>query len=159
AYLVLPEGLSGVDCSLKDGDEVKWRGWAVRVVATPGHSPDHVAYAASRGKGGHLLVFCGDAFAAPGKVWSPYTTDWDHWTDAGLKPTAASLRKLAKLKPERLLPAHGEVVTRDAADALEKTAKAAEEVGFLKSFERYTKERKKKPPEYAFLAKGQAGSN
>ena len=24
----------------------------------------------------------------PGKLWTPYTTDWDHWTDAGLRPAA-----------------------------------------------------------------------
>src|SRR5205823_5575761 len=87
------------------------------------------------------------------------TTDWDHWTDAGLKPAAASLRKLAALKPSLLLPAHGDAIPRDAARALERTAAAVEEVGFLKSFERYTKERLGGAPDYAFLAKGQATSN
>ena len=72
-----------------------------QVVATPGHSRDHVAFAARKGKDGPLLVFCGDALAAPGKLWSPYTTDWDHWTDAGLKPAAESLRKLADAEARR----------------------------------------------------------
>src|SRR5438876_1206145 len=84
-------------------------------------------------------LFSGDALAEPGKLWSPYTTDWDHWTDAGLVPTARSLRKLAELKPAVLLPAHGPVIDKDAVSALEKTAAAVEEVGFLKSYERYTK--------------------
>jgi len=66
------------------------------VIETPGHSFDHVAITARKGAG-PLLVFCGDALAWPGKLWSPYTTDWDHWTDAGLTPAAQSLRKLAKL--------------------------------------------------------------
>jgi glyoxylase-like metal-dependent hydrolase (beta-lactamase superfamily II) len=159
AYLVLPEGLPGVDCSLEDGTTLDWHGWSLRVMATPGHSPDHVAFAARKGKAGPLLVFCGDALAGPGELWSPYTTDWDHWTDAGLKPAAASLRKLAKLKPARLLPAHGAVIAKDVVRALEKTAAAVEEVGFLKSYERYTKERLKNPPKYAFLAKEQAGTD
>src|SRR6266542_4109212 len=121
AYLVLAEGLQGIDCSLADGQTIEWEGWHIRVVATPGHSPDHVAFAARNGKDGPLLVFCGDALAAAGKLWAPYTTDWDHWTDAGLKPTAESLRKLAALKPSVLLPAHGPVLNTDAAGALTRT--------------------------------------
>ena len=105
AYLVVPAGLAGVDCTLDDGQTITWRGWDVRVVATPGHSRDHVAFAARKGPDGPLLVFCGDAFASAGKLWSPYTTDWDHWTDAGLKPAHESLRKLARLRPAVLLPA------------------------------------------------------
>ncbi len=159
AYLVLPEGLAGVDCSLDDGQTIDWNGWHLRVIATPGHSRDHLAFAARHGEKGPLFLFCGDALTAPGKLWSPYTTDWDHWTDAGLKPAGQSLRRLARLKPEVLLPAHGAVIDKDAVPALEQTAAAVEEVGFLKSFERYTKERLKDAPRYRFLAREQAESN
>lgn len=159
AYFVIPEGLDGIDCSLSDGQKIDWNGWGVSVVATPGHSRDHVAFTAHRSGQGPLYVFCGDALAAPGKLWSPYTTDWDHWTDAGLKPASQSLRKLAQLKPSVLLPAHGPILDRDAAKALEQTAAAVEEVGFLKSFERFTKQRLKEPPRYRFLAREQAESN
>src|SRR5262245_58171649 len=38
AYLVLPEGLRGVDCSLTDDQVIEWEGWSLRVVATPGHT-------------------------------------------------------------------------------------------------------------------------
>jgi glyoxylase-like metal-dependent hydrolase (beta-lactamase superfamily II) len=158
AYLVLPEGLEGIDCSLADGQKIAWRGWEVRVVETPGHSRDQVSFTARKGDG-PLLLFSGDALAGPGTMWSPYTTDWDHWTDQGLKPAAESLRKLAALSPAVLLPAHGEVVRQDAAAALTQTAEAVAEVGFLKSFERYTKQRLKNAPTYAFLAKEQAESN
>jgi glyoxylase-like metal-dependent hydrolase (beta-lactamase superfamily II) len=158
AYLVLPAGLEKVDCSLEDGQTIRWHGWEVRILATPGHSRDHVAFAARKGADGRLLVFCGDALSAPGKMWSPYTTDWDHWTDIGLKPAAESLHRLAALKPVVLLPAHGPVIERDAVGALERTAAAVEEVGFLKSFERFSKQRLGNAPSYAFLAKEQAGT-
>jgi glyoxylase-like metal-dependent hydrolase (beta-lactamase superfamily II) len=148
-----------VDCSLADGQVVKWRGWQIEVVPTPGHSRDHVAYAARKGKDGPLVVFCGDALASAGKLWSPYTTDWDHWTDAGLKPAGASLRKLAGLKPSLLLPAHGEPIRKEPVQALTRTAEAVEEVAFMKSFERYTKKRLGNAPAYRFLAKEQAESN
>jgi glyoxylase-like metal-dependent hydrolase (beta-lactamase superfamily II) len=159
AYLVVAEGFPEVDCSLAEGEAIDWRGWTVRVVASPGASPDHLAFAVRRGKTGPLLLFCGDALAAPGKLWAPYTTDWDHWTDAGLKPTAESLRKLARLSPDVVLPAHGPVIRTGTVAALEQTAEAVAEVGFLKSFERYSKERRKNPPKYNFLVKEQAGSN
>ncbi len=158
-YLVLPEGIAGIDCSLVDGQTIDWQGWTVRVVETPGHSRDHVAYAVRRGSDGPLIVCCGGALAAPGKVPTPYTADWDHWTDAGQKVAAASLRKLAGLEPAVLLPAHGPVIDRNATQALRDTADAVAEVAFLKSFERFTKERLGNPPQYAFLAREQAESN
>jgi glyoxylase-like metal-dependent hydrolase (beta-lactamase superfamily II) len=159
AYLVVPEGFEGIDCSLHDGQTIRWHGWSIQVVATPGHSRDHVAFAARRGKNGKRFVFCGDALASDGKLWAPYTTDWDHWTDAGLTPTARSLRKLAALQPALLLPAHGEVIHKDAAAVLNRTAAAVEGMAFLKSFERFTKKRLGNAPSYRFLVKEQAESN
>jgi glyoxylase-like metal-dependent hydrolase (beta-lactamase superfamily II) len=159
AYLVAPEGFAGIAYDLADGTTLSWHGWTIRAVAAPGHSHDHLAFAARKGPAGRLLIFCGDAFASPGKLWTPYTTDWDHWTDAGLTPAAKSLRRLADLQPDVLLPAHGLILDRDAADALRRTAKAVEEVAFLKSYERYTKKRLGNAPSYRFLAKEQAGSN
>jgi len=158
AYLVLPVGLDGVDCSLDDGQEIAWHGWSIKAVATPGHTRDHFAFAARKGKDGKLLVFSGDALAQSGKLWTPFSTDWDHWTDLGLKPTAASLRKLADLKPAALLPAHGVPIVADTVTALTRTAEAVEEMAFLKSFERFTKERLGKEPKYNYLAPDQVKS-
>jgi glyoxylase-like metal-dependent hydrolase (beta-lactamase superfamily II) len=159
AYFVLPVGLPGVDCSLEDGQTIAWRGWSIQALAAPGASHDHFAYTARKGKDGPLVLFCGDALALPGKLWAPYTTDWDHWTDAGLTPAARSLRRLADWKPALVLPAHGDPIRTDAAGALIRTAVAVEEVAFLKSFERYTKQRLGNTPQYRFLAQEQVASN
>src|SRR4029077_16670375 len=80
-------------------------------------------------------------------------------TDLGLKPTEASLRKLAALKPDLLLPAHGAPITAGCVAALEQTADRVAEIAFLKSFERFTKQRLGNAPSYRFLAKEQAESN
>lgn len=165
AYLVVPEGIKDIDFTLKDELTIERGDWSIRVVSCPGHSFDHTAYLVTKKTGGKRFLFCGDALASAGKLWSPYTTDWDHWQDVGLRPTANSLRKLARLKPDVLLPSHGAVIGNDnikagtAARALKQTATLVDEVAFLKSYERYTRERLKDPPRYAFLAKGQAGSN
>lgn len=153
-YLVLPEGLEGVDCTLEDGQKIDFHGRTVDVIATPGHSRDHLAFAVRKADEAPT-IFCGDALAEAGKLWTPYTTDWDHWTDVGLKPTAESLRKLAAKRPARLLPAHGKPIEKDCAGVLEQTAKAVEEVGFLKSFERFSKQRLGDAPTYKFLCKEQ----
>jgi glyoxylase-like metal-dependent hydrolase (beta-lactamase superfamily II) len=157
AYLVVPAGLDQVKCDLEDSQELSWRGWKLRVVATPGHSRDHVSFLATR-QGTERILFAGDALASPGKMWSPYTTDWDHWTDMGLAPAAASLHKLAELQPTLICPAHGAPIKADCAAALKQTADAVAEVGFLKSFERFSKQRLGNAPEYEFLAKEQAAT-
>ena len=174
-YLVHPSGIDQIDCSLEDGQTMDWRGWRLTVVATPGHSRDHVSFAANHrvGQVSNLpgtqwqvenlpheaeLIFCGDAFATRGKLWSPYTTDWDHWTDLGLKATAVSLRKLASRKPKLLCPEHGPVLRDDIVAALEESAKLVDEAGFLKSFERFSKQRLGQEPQYEFLAKDQVAT-
>src|SRR5437899_2998391 len=89
-----------------------------RTSAMPhGHSRDHAAFAVTREAAQSPWVFCGDALAAPGKLWAPFTTDCDHWTDAGLSPTVKSLRALAELKPRALYPAHGAPITQQCAEA------------------------------------------
>ncbi len=159
AYYMVPVGFEGIDFSLEDGQSIDWHGWNLKVIATPGHSRDHLAFAAAREKNVAPLLFCGDAIAAPGKIWAPYTSDWDHWTDAGLGPAVKSLRSLAALKPKALFPAHDEPITQNPADALEQTAANAEDMAFLKSFERYSKQRLGNAPSYPFLVpREQVGS-
>lgn len=161
AYLVMARGQAEILCDVEPDREIAWHHWRITPIAAPGHSFDHMAYLAvdsRRGDASPRLLFVGDALAQPGKLWSPYTTDWDHWTDAGLKPAAESLRKLAERKPTLICPAHGPPISERPVEALLETARRVEEVGFLKSFERFTKERLGNAPQYAFLAKEQAGS-
>ena len=112
AYFVLPEGVEGVDCSLTDGKTFAFGNWNVTPVAPPGHSRDHFAFLVEpvRDEGPRYL-FAGDALHSRANS-GRYTTDWDHWTDIGLKPTAESLRKLAKLNATLVLP-HGPVIKDD----------------------------------------------
>lgn len=153
AYFVLSQGVEGVDYTLADGKSFPFGVWSITPVASPGHSRDHFCFLVEPGGDvkGPRYLFAGDALHSRGKLWTPYTTDWDHWTDVGLKPTAESLRALAKLNPTAILPAHGPSITENTAKALTDTAEAVEEAAFMKSFERYTKQRLKDEPNYAFL--------
>lgn len=156
-FRVLPEGIDGVRFDVEDGQAFDWRGWTITPLATPGHTRSHFAYLARRkgDEGSKPLVFCGDALAAPGVLWAPFSTDWDSGGDLGLRAAASSLRKLAVLEPAGLFPEHGPAILGDAAGALLKTAERADEAAFLKSYARYTKERVGNPPPLKLLAKDQ----
>ncbi len=158
AYFVVPAGFAGLDLSLVPGQKSAWKNWSLEFVDAPGHCRAQLAVFAKKA-GGQKILFAGGAIAAPGKIFAPYTTDWDHWTDAGLAPAAKSLDALADLAPDIVASSYGPVVAKDAVAALRKTADALREAGFLKSFERFTKKRLGNPPRYAFLAKEQAESN
>ena len=152
AYFVLPEGVPGIDCTLEEGQSIALGDWSIAVIAAPGHTRDHTVFLAKSGKkDGPTVLFSGDAMHSAGKMWTPYTTDWDHWTDVGLKPTAETLRKLAKLAPTHLCPAHGSILTKEIPKAFLATASAVEEAGFMKSFERFSKNRLGNAPKYPFL--------
>lgn len=160
SYLVHPVGIAAIDCSLEDGQTITWRGWNIDVLATPGHTPDHVAFVARKQSDAATekpLLFCGDAFSGRGRMWSPYTTDWDHWTGSGLAAAAESLRKLANVGARLLLPEHGQP-TDAPAEQLNENALHAEQAGFLKSYERFTKERLGDPPAYEYLAQDQVAT-
>lgn len=160
SYLVVPEGLAGLECRIEEGSKIRWRGWTIQALATPGHSRDHFSFLASRTANADQppIVFCGDAFCRPEQMWSPYTTDWDHWTDEGLKTAAVSLRKLAEVKPALLCPEHGPPLADDPAAALRRTADAVERLALLKSYEQYTKQRLGQPPAYPLLAPDQVAT-
>jgi glyoxylase-like metal-dependent hydrolase (beta-lactamase superfamily II) len=153
AYFVVPEGVEGIEYTISDGTKFAFGNWQITAVATPGHSRDHFAYhcESTGDKKEPSFLFCGDAFSMNGKLWTPFTTDWDHWTEIGLKPTAASLRKMAKLEPSALCPAHGDIIDKDAVKALNDTAIVVDEAAFMKSYERFTKNRLGDAPKYDFL--------
>lgn len=158
AYLVVAEGFDGIRYDLKDGAKISWRSWDLEVLDTPGHARAQVSILAKR-KDSPRVAFVGGALASSGKLWAPYTTDWDHWTDAGLEPTAKSLRKIAERQPDIVCPAHGPAIPKNAVEALTQTADAVAEAGFMKSFERFTKQRLGNNPSYKFLTPEQAQSN
>jgi glyoxylase-like metal-dependent hydrolase (beta-lactamase superfamily II) len=166
-YFVHPTGFDGLDCSLEDGQTILWQGLKIEVIATPGHSLDHLAFAVNG------ATFIGDAITSDGKLWTPFTTDWDHWQDGGLKAAAESARKLegkgvycARSPGNRGRGAGGEGASPPEApphhqplSPWEEVSKQIEEAAFLKSFERFTN-RLGNPPKYDFLVpKEQVGSS
>jgi len=92
--------------TVADGDRIG----SLRVVASPGHTPGHVAFLDERDQ----TLFCGDVFSSLGGVASSARVNprfplvrmgtWDPATDL------ASARALRALEPKWLAPGHGRIV-------------------------------------------------
>ena len=90
-----PEGGNHV----ADGQRIRARDLVLTAIATPGHSPDHVAYFEER----HCSLFTGDAVLGRGtSVIDPPEGD--------LTAYLRSLRRMQQLSPRVIYPGHGPVV-------------------------------------------------
>jgi hydroxyacylglutathione hydrolase len=98
-----------VDRRLEPG-RAKAGGVALTVLATPGHAPDHLALVVD--VDGVRAAFCADLVFARGRVVLAGLAAAD---DAAC---ARSIRALAELEPDVLLPGHGEVVMQRAGEHL-----------------------------------------
>ena len=85
----------------RDGAKYPAGDGTLRVVRTPGHSPDHLCYF-EEGAGD---LYCGDLLRAGGTVVIPARQG------GKLKDYLASLRRIRALAPRRLLPGHGRIIT------------------------------------------------
>jgi glyoxylase-like metal-dependent hydrolase (beta-lactamase superfamily II) len=86
--------------TLSDDQAVVAGGEPLRVLHTPGHSPDHLAFWHESSR----TLFTGDLVVLGGSVMI-------HWSRGGdLGQYLASLARLQALDPKRLLPAHGPAI-------------------------------------------------
>ncbi len=78
-------------------NRIKSPNFSLRVVETPGHSPDHITFFEPNQR----WLFCGDAFiSGRDDSWAP---EYDMFG------VISSLRTLASLRPERIFPGDGKV--------------------------------------------------
>ena len=91
---------------LEPDQEVDAGDSTLRVVHTPGHAPDHVCFFEETTR----TVFCGDLIVAGSTVVVPGGSGGD------LAAYLASLEQLLALRPNRVLPAHGQEIHDPAAE-------------------------------------------
>ena len=107
ARILAPDGVlddNAVDQRIGDGDKIAIEGEILEVIATPGHTREHVCFLTSAGD-----LFTGDTVLGEGTtaIFPP---------DGSMRDYIASLRRLLTHQPKRIYPAHGP--TRDDAPAL-----------------------------------------
>jgi glyoxylase-like metal-dependent hydrolase (beta-lactamase superfamily II) len=95
--------------AVKDGDEI----FGLQIIGTPGHTAGHVSvFDPSTG-----ALVAGDALRTTSGLLGP---DPAHTADTA--QAATSVRKLAALKVQTILPGHGAPLTDGATEALQKLA-------------------------------------
>ncbi len=106
AYFVLR--VTDVDQVVKDGDVLPIAG-GIRVIATPGHTPDHVSYFWER----EQVLFGGDLFRneAEGLAFARKQITYD------LRAVQDSARRALALHPAVICPGHGSVWTAKQSSA------------------------------------------
>ena len=92
--------------TIEDGEMVG----SLRAIATPGHTPGHLAFLDTRDQ----TLLCGDVFSTLGGVATSAKTNWKFPLPASATWDKAteleSAKKLLALAPTRLAPGHGKVV-------------------------------------------------
>jgi glyoxylase-like metal-dependent hydrolase (beta-lactamase superfamily II) len=107
ARVVAPRGVlddATVDQRVAGGETIVVENESIEVIATPGHTSEHVCYLTKRGD-----LFTGDTVLGEGTttIFPP---------DGSMRDYIASLHTLITHSPERIFPGHGP--TRDHASAL-----------------------------------------
>jgi len=114
-----PRPIVGAQYDLRPPATIPWGGFDLEIVALPGHIDHQVGYLLDVGE--HRLAFCGDAIHSAGKIHEAFHLETDHYTGAGARKAAESLRTLRQLRPTALCPAHGPVTLDDPIGALRRT--------------------------------------
>ncbi|MBI3910419.1 MAG: MBL fold metallo-hydrolase [Armatimonadetes bacterium] len=112
------------------GARIPWGPFDLETLALPGHLDHQIGYLVD--VGGRRLAFCGDVIHSAGKIYEPYHLETDHYTGAGARQAAESLRALRQQRPDALCPSHGPVTDRDVPAALAQTEEALRTLGELK---------------------------
>ena len=60
------QSIEGITHALSDGDTIEILGYPVHIIATPGHTLDHISYYTEHGKNGCPTLFCGDTLFVAG---------------------------------------------------------------------------------------------
>jgi glyoxylase-like metal-dependent hydrolase (beta-lactamase superfamily II) len=94
-----------VDEPLGDGDELRVGRLTVRYLATPGHCAGHGSYLVTGGQRTYLLA--GDAIFALGRLFLQGIPDCD------LAASLQTVRRLAAVEFDALLPGHGAIALSD----------------------------------------------
>ena len=88
---------------LKDGEKISIGKYSFETVWTPGHSPGHICFYASKQR----LLIAGDHLLP---TITPHVTQWNKESEA-LTEYLDSLEKVGKLDVDVVLPAHEEIFT------------------------------------------------
>jgi glyoxylase-like metal-dependent hydrolase (beta-lactamase superfamily II) len=106
--------------AVSEGDTIAWQDFTIQVLATPGATDGAVSYRLT--VDGLDWLFCGDLLYGPGQLWDVYSLQKGfgevrdyHGFMGNRRKLIPSLHKVAASGVQRLVPAHGEVISEPPA--------------------------------------------
>ena len=81
---------------------------------TPGHTLGSLSYFIT--VGGKTIGFTGDLIMKGGTVRDLYSMQWKYLENPGIDSSLVSLSRIGRLKPDLLLPSHGEIMEDPVSD-------------------------------------------
>ncbi len=106
-----------LDRTFKDLDVFTWRGRELRCLDTKGNSPGGMSYLLKQDD--RWIAFSGDVMLDGARMHTWFDTEWDYGFAKGLYELIGSASLLQSYEPMVLLPSHGKVVERAAAQLQE----------------------------------------
>ena len=89
-----------------DYDKLTWRGLEIEVVPLPGHTFGQSGYLFELD--GTRYLACGDLMSAPGKIHEYHRVQWAYMSYQGHVNLLESLQTVRDLRPDVILPGHGD---------------------------------------------------
>jgi glyoxylase-like metal-dependent hydrolase (beta-lactamase superfamily II) len=106
-----------IDQALEAGRDFTWRGYKLRCLATPGHSPGGMTFLIRSHN--NTWAFSGGIMHDGAKMTNWFDTEWDYGFGEGIDVLTESVASLLAQKPTTLLPSQGPVIS-NAEDQLRK---------------------------------------
>ncbi|HJN30630.1 MAG TPA: MBL fold metallo-hydrolase [Candidatus Latescibacteria bacterium] len=102
-----------------DYDTLNWQSVEIQVVPLPGHTFGSTGYLLDLG--GTRYLACGDLMSAPGKLHDYARAQWSYMSFQGHVNLLESLQTVRRMRPDVILPGHGEpfAYTDDAIESLD----------------------------------------
>jgi glyoxylase-like metal-dependent hydrolase (beta-lactamase superfamily II) len=104
----------GVDLVFCNDTLFTWKNYSIRVLQTPGHTPGSLSYFVT--VDGKTIGFTGDLLMKGGTVRDLYSMQWEYLENPGIDSSLVSLSRIGRLKPDLLLPSHGEIMNDPVND-------------------------------------------
>jgi len=121
----------------KDYQRLEWGGITFTVIPLPGHTFGSVGYLFE--VDGQRVLACGDLLSAPGQIRDYFTVQWRYMDFQGHINWLESLRVVAELAPDLILPGHGQpfAFTPDAIADLQRQGERLYELFYARPFVYY----------------------
>ena len=109
SYVRPPSRPVSIDKALVPGSTFNWRGYEIKCIQTPGHSPAGMSYRIRRQ--GVTVAFTGGVIHNGSKMTNWFDTEWDYGFAKGVDTLMESAGLLMSEKIDIALPCQGAVIT------------------------------------------------